>query len=171
MCLAVLLAAVAANATVWEPVAVADPDSLVPPVRVAAADIYRDGGTIGVRLVDSVGRMLLFCINQRLQWNRPEPAERDTTIGRLFVGARYPTKKVAALVPAGGREECSILELLKAYLDRHYSPVERDALRLRAETWGMYDPPALDPPLKNGVRAMTVMHAIRLLEGRCEPPN
>jgi len=171
LCIALILGTVAASASAEGLVSVADPDSLVAPVEVEAADVYLDlGGTIGVSLVDSVGQRLLFCINRRLQWDRPEPAVRDTTIGRLLIGARYPTAKALVLVPEGGREERAILDLLRAFLDRHHSPDEQLELRRHAET-GMYVPPELEPPLENGIRAMTVTHAIRILEKRCEPPN
>ena len=65
--------------------------SLVPPFTTFATLYYMDGGSIGVRLVDSRGQAQSFAL----------PVDNDHTYPRLFVGATHTNNSGAVEIPFG----------------------------------------------------------------------
>ena len=90
------------------------------PITIGKIDIYRDGGSIGVRLIDAAGVKFEFCVDGRRGSN---------TIDRLYINAYYPKREGAKLISRGAKEENKIIELLQNYLDDKYSKEKQDRLR------------------------------------------
>ena len=90
------------------------------PITIGKIDIYRDGGSIGVRLIDAAGVKFEFCVDGRRMGN---------TVDRLYINAYYPNREGAKLISRGAKEENKIIELLQNYLDDKYSKEKQDRLR------------------------------------------
>ena len=82
--------------------------TLTPPVTVEQVSLYRDGGTIGVRLKDESGTRLDFCLDHRIRstFEAGKPYH-------MFVGGLHPGTLNATQVPVGGVEERMLLALLR----------------------------------------------------------
>jgi hypothetical protein len=89
------------------------------------ADIvgFTDGGTLSVALVDPAGRKEDLCFDYRIG---------SATPGRLYVGAPYPTKPGAKLVPLGSKVEKDKVAILQRHLNLQLWPWERGVLAARS---------------------------------------
>jgi hypothetical protein len=90
------------------------------PITIEWIDIYRDGGSIGVLLVDAKGQGLSFHV---------DGAFGSPTRDRLFINSSSPSHKPAELIPKGDKREKAIIQILKTILDREFSAEEQTALR------------------------------------------
>jgi hypothetical protein len=81
---------------------------VIPPVEVSEIVAYRDGGTIGMQMVDRLGSELPLCLDGRVKGGRN--AKKPF---QLYLGARHPTHPHARAIPVGGKEERAILGLLE----------------------------------------------------------
>ena len=82
--------------------------SLVPPIEISEIMVYRDGGTIGMQLVDRLGSVLSLCLDGRLRSARD--AKKPY---KLYLGARHPSDPRGRAVQVGGKEERAVLALLE----------------------------------------------------------
>jgi hypothetical protein len=101
--------------------------NITPPITIEKIDIFRDGGSIGVELIDSVGERFVFSVDGRLG---------SDTLDRVYINAYHPNLDNAKLIPQGGKEEGKIIECLQSYLDDEFS--KEDQARLR-NTYGKQD--------------------------------
>lgn len=95
---------------VWE---AADAGSLA----ILWADGYKDGGTTAIAITDSLGTMIEFCYDGRLQ---------TKTGGQMYIGARHPSFVGARL--ASPAEEVSVLNQLRLVIENNTVPEERAKL-------------------------------------------
>ena len=63
---------------------------LIAPVSVKKISYYKDGGTTGIMLFDSIGREYPFCLDHRLDGSHSR---------HIFIGATHPTKSGAQELP------------------------------------------------------------------------
>jgi hypothetical protein len=91
-----------------------------PPITIKKIDIFRDGGSIGVELIDSMETRFVFGVDGRLG---------SDTLDRIYVNAYHPSMNGAKLIPQGGKEEQKIIEVLQDHLDNNFS--KEDQARLR----------------------------------------
>ena len=84
------------------------------PVMLNRAEVYRDGGTRMIQLVDASSKTLTFCLDGRMKswnpwkpWRKPPPPQ-------LFFGS-HPSSSEAKSIAIGSFEEKRILELLEAW--------------------------------------------------------
>jgi hypothetical protein len=90
------------------------------PITIKRIDIYRDGGSIGVMLVDAVGQELPFCL---------DGGARSETRDSLYIGSARPVRDPANLIPKGDEREKAIIQVLQSILDREFSVEEQSALQ------------------------------------------
>jgi hypothetical protein len=112
---------------------------LMAPVKIAYFDEYPQDGTIGVGLVDRKGTKFLCGIDGGCRGtiaSRKAPASRPQ---HLFVGATYPARPGAKLLPLWGTEERSLLQLLTSAIADSISDAQNDFLLKRATTGDLYD--------------------------------
>ena len=83
--------------------------TLTGPVTVEQVSVFRDGGTIGVRLKDESGTRLDFCLDHRIR----STFEADKPY-HVFVGGLHPTTLTAAQIPVAGPEEKTLMALLQS---------------------------------------------------------
>ena len=67
---------------------------LSPPISIEKIDIFRDGGSIGVEIIDSSGLKFIFSVDGRISSN---------TLDYLYINAFHPTREGAKLIPRGGK--------------------------------------------------------------------
>jgi len=89
---------------------------LVPPFTTFKTLYYQDGGSIGVRLVDSRGKAQAFAL----------PVESDHTYPRLFVGAIHTIKPGAVEIPFSRDTR----RLLVSWIETHRSSADSSDLAL-----------------------------------------
>jgi hypothetical protein len=83
------------------------------PVKLVYASMYKDGGTIVIRLKDLKGQNLIFCRDGRMRVFVPgEKAILNAP--RLYFG-EYPTAESSKPIERGSESEQHILKLLKAW--------------------------------------------------------
>jgi hypothetical protein len=112
---------------------------LLAPVKIAYFDEYPEDGTIGVGLVDRRGTKFLCGIDGGCGSNiasRKAPASRPQ---HLFVGATYPARSGARLLPLWGTEERSLLQLLTSAIADSISDAQNDFLLKGATMGNLYD--------------------------------
>lgn len=102
------------------------------PVRVIECDTYRDGGTLGVKVIDKWGRRFSFAVDGRM---RSAEVRRDLrgdsafiAARHIYVGAAHPNKKGAREIPVLGDEELAILDMLDLASADILTPERRDSL-------------------------------------------
>jgi hypothetical protein len=84
---------------------------LVPPMRIASADRFADGGTLKFEIADTLGHTLVGCFDGRMV------AIESARPGLLYLNAEYPTRPNARALPLGGEEERAVVRLLAGLLD------------------------------------------------------
>jgi len=114
---------------------------LVAPVNVKMADIYKDGGTLSLKVEDAKGTLLSFCHegvygegggpkggamkvyhSARLVTDPSEPLH-------LYMGIGHPSDPGGQLVPAGENVDRALSTILRSWLNRNYSKAEQKRLR------------------------------------------
>lgn len=100
---------------------------LIVPTTISRIEMYRDGGSIGVELLDSCGTKFELCVDGRLGTN---------TLDRLYVNARHPSIDRAELIPRGADVEKRIVKYLQGWLDDNWSIEEQESLK---DTYGQRD--------------------------------
>lgn len=91
-----------------------------PPITIEKIDLFRDGGSIGVGLLDSSDIRYVFCIDGRIG---------SYTLDHVYINSFHPNVINAKLIPQGGKEEEKIIELLQNYLDDKFSKEDQGRLR------------------------------------------
>jgi len=94
-------------------------NALVYPLIVLRADIYRDGGTIGVAIEDATGVEKEFCLDRRI---------KSPTHGALIWGAFYPRNGNGQMVEKGSAAELTIVELIRKIISQEFSGEEQKEL-------------------------------------------
>ncbi len=84
------------------------------PVEVMQADIFEDGGTIGVVLRDSEGKELFFALDGSLDGGDPR---------YFYVSTNHLSGETVA-IPYGGEEERELLQILKGLDPLSYDEYE-----------------------------------------------
>lgn len=79
------------------------------PIVLKSADMYQDGGTRVIQLVDASSQTLTFCLDGRLKPWKPGEAPQPA---KLFFGS-HPSSPGAQAIPVGGTAEQHILKLLE----------------------------------------------------------
>ncbi|MDP8267054.1 MAG: hypothetical protein P9M07_08995 [Candidatus Aceula meridiana] len=73
------------------------------PIEVVQAELYEDGGTIGITVKDAENQEFSFCLDQRVM-------SKDK--GSIFVGADYPDKPGAGKLSHNSEPEANLLNML-----------------------------------------------------------
>ena len=68
---------------------------ITPPIEIEKIEIFRDGGSIGVDLMDSIDIRYLFCIDGRAS---------SHTLDHVYINAFHPNREDAKLIRQGGKE-------------------------------------------------------------------
>ena len=85
------------------------PENLTLPITVEKAVAYRDGGTIGIEIKDSHGKLLSFCVERILSWRMDHTQKRPD----FYIGALHPSNAAAKKVMQGGSIEQMVLKILE----------------------------------------------------------
>lgn len=96
------------------------PFDLVPPLQLEMTDIYLDGGTVFFRVKDSRDKSIIGGFDGRMCGG-----DRDMTRcgpWHLFLGAEYPDKPGARLLPLWGEEERQVVQLLAMVVRARLQP-------------------------------------------------
>ena len=94
--------------------------ALVFPIEITRAEIFRDGGTVGIALKDAAGAEVEFCLDGSI---------RRYTRDRFYWETFYPDDdKPDQLVERGSAAEESIIMILKRIVSQWFSEVEQKAL-------------------------------------------
>lgn len=84
-----------------------------PPVALWYSDIWMEGGTQFVRMVDARGEKLMAC-NDRRGYINP----KDEPIGRpIYIDAEHPTHEGSKPMPLGGADGQELYRMLKYWAD------------------------------------------------------
>ena len=149
-----------------------DPAELFEPVDVSKSGVYLDGGTIAILLVDAEGKRLPFCIDNRVFFDKREREEAGAPEqGQLLAGALSPSNEHVVRLKQGGLKECRILGLLHTYVDREYTPEQRQAMRSMWVEHVSIGPDDFALPRERAEHLRVITKAIVDLERRCEPSN
>jgi hypothetical protein len=141
-----------------------EPTELVEPVDVTSTEVYLDGGTVGVLLTDAHGTQLAFSL-AGMRW------EGDPHVGRgLYLGKMHFKGAEVGPLPRGGETECAILRLLRAYLEREWSPEELSQLE-QAKQPLSFKPPRGFRESEKLRKTMGILEVTSVLENGCEPSN
>ena len=92
--------------------------ALVFPIEITRAEIFRDGGTVGIALKDAAGAEVEFCLYDSI---------RRQTREQLYWGAFYPGNNSGQLVARGSTAEASIIAFLTRIINQWYSEAEQKA--------------------------------------------
>ena len=87
------------------------------PYSIIWADGYKDGGTIGVAVTDSIGCVVEFCIDGRLS---------SGSQGAIYLNGRHPSE--ADQQPLGTVEARELMGLVKRVLDAQFTAAEQDSI-------------------------------------------
>jgi len=150
---------------------VVDPAVLVEPVDVVSAGTHRDGGSFAALLEDAEGKQMPFCIDLGLLSDAKRKKTGAPERGQLLIGVSNPGDSSAVRGQRGGPEEHRILDLLRVYLDREYTPEQRAVVRsacLQREAVPLAD---LGLNSEQAIHLRLLMQATIHLEERCEPSN
>jgi hypothetical protein len=90
--------------------------ALVPPFSKFQTSYYMDGGSIGIRLVDSRGRAQSFAL----------PVDSDHSYPRLFVGAPHVSEPGTVEIPFN----TDTRRLLISWMEEHRNPADSSDLAL-----------------------------------------
>jgi hypothetical protein len=93
---------------------------VMPPITIEFIDIYRDGGSIPIVILDSKGTEIRLRVDGVLG---------SKTRDRLYINALAPDRQREQLVPRGAEFEEAILKALQEYLDRKFTPEEQEELK------------------------------------------
>ena len=94
--------------------------ALVFPIEITRAEIFRDGGTVGIALKDAAGAEVEFCLDGSIRRNT-----RDRFCWETF----YPDDdKPDQLVARGSAAEESIIMILKRIVGQWFSEAEQKGL-------------------------------------------
>ena len=93
--------------------------ALVFPIEITRADIFRDGGTVGMALKDAVGAEMELCLDGSI---------RRSTRWQFYWGTFYPDSNSDHLVARGSAAESSIVAILKRIVSQWFSEAEQKAL-------------------------------------------
>lgn len=93
-------------------------------ITMRKIDMWRDGGTIGMKFDWPNGREAMIAFDHRGAYNTIE----NKTKGRLFVGAMHP-EHGAELVPEDGEAEKIILGALRDWLEDHFTAPQLEIIR------------------------------------------
>ncbi len=126
---------------------------LTAPIKILWIDMARDGGTIGVTLLDSKGVNFEFCFDGRMQ------TVEDYTPPHVFLKAIHPSLEGALAVPVGGAEERVLQSLMEDWFAANYS--EEDKAQL-------FDSPNMDFPggPEEKLKAYRVFQLLELFKNR-----
>ncbi|MFW6155033.1 MAG: hypothetical protein ACOC95_07455 [Planctomycetota bacterium] len=97
--------------------------------RLDEVRVYRDGGTLGVKVSTPDGTVRPASIDSRIGTSTPM---------RLYEGAMHPTEPAARLLPRGSRAEREWLALLTEAVKRDLTEAQRRAV-LAGRTEGLTD--------------------------------
>jgi hypothetical protein len=126
----------------------------VPPVDVASADIYEDGGTAFVVFTDGRGCEYRICLDGR---------ESEVEAPRsLYVNATYPTQAGARILDPEGSLGSSIHRALAAWLEEQMTERLRESLFELNTVVGLSEPE---------LRAARVFGVLRGFEARARSPQ
>ncbi|MCA9232868.1 MAG: hypothetical protein KDA57_19620 [Planctomycetales bacterium] len=106
-------------------------DQLQPPCTIVSIDAYWDGGTKAGRIVDSVGGVLEFCLDGRLEGAASAGLSEQ---GRMqprsfYVGGAYPTDLGTRELVVGGDEERKLIDVITAWVEEEVPLVKFDSVR------------------------------------------
>jgi len=89
------------------------------PIEITRAEIFRDGGTVGIALKDTVDAEVELCLDGSIRRN---------TRNRFYWGTFLPDDNSGQLVARGSVEESSIIAILKRIVGQWFSVAEQKAL-------------------------------------------
>ena len=95
----------------------ADVLKIADPVRIAQTFAWKDGGSIGIELIDAKDTKHLFCMDGRFLPTKESPDEKGTR--NLFIGAIHPTKPGAKMVEFRGPEESALYGVMLRIVNKH----------------------------------------------------
>jgi hypothetical protein len=107
---------------------------LTEPISIYSANERTDGGTITVVLDGADGERLIFCQDNRMiPMERTEAGRRwplhEHTSGRIFLGAGYPTKPGAQLIPYAGQLEHDVAATVRSAVRNKFGDLDIEAVR------------------------------------------
>ena len=91
--------------------------TLTLPIDVLEADTLKDGGTIEMKISDTLGKTLSFCLDHRLTVKKPY---------HVFLQADNSAAICSKEVPIGGQEEKALVLILQGWLDSKLSQAEQE---------------------------------------------
>lgn len=120
--------------------------ALVFPIEITRAEIFRDGGTVGIALKDAAGAEVEFCLYDSI---------RRQTREQFYWGAFYPGNNSGQLVARGSTAEASIIAFLKRIINQWYSEAEQKALT------GVYGKRALSEEERKTALCLDVIERVK----------
>lgn len=88
-------------------------------LRVEDVQMFRDGGTIGIKVANDLGEELIFCLDGRMKsqsfWDKLSKHKEER---QVFLNVMHPSVGGAQAIPIGGQMEQIILNILTTWLDR-----------------------------------------------------
>lgn len=103
--------------------------SLKLPVQVVEVLMWRDGGSVGVRLADANRKEYPFCLDGHAQHVGPD---KEPPLRYVYVGALYAGKPGTA-VPIGGEVERALKVLLQTWADQQLVRAKQAEFKLRGD--------------------------------------
>jgi hypothetical protein len=113
---------------------------LAAPVRIQFCEEYPEDGTLGVQLVDRRGKQFLCGLDGGHCASVEARKQSASWPRRVFVGATYPTRAGARLLPLWGTEEKALIHLLTVAVADSISDAQNDLLLRGAHSGILSDP-------------------------------
>ncbi len=120
--------------------------ALVFPIEITRAEIFRDGGTVGIALKDAADAEVEFCLDGSVRRNT-----RDQFYWETF----YPDDNSSQLVARGSTPEESIVALLKRIVSQWYTEAEQKAFT------GVYGKRALSEEERKTALCLDVIERVK----------
>jgi len=99
--------------------------NIVEPVKLSRGFGWKDGGTVGIELLDTKGKKHSFSLYSPGGAGLPVENKPPKIIPNLFIGAAHPKDQGAKMVAVRGPEESALYGVLLRAIDQH---PEKEAL-------------------------------------------
>ena len=98
---------------------------IVEPIKISRGFGWKDGGTIGIELIDAKDKKHSFSLYSPGGAGLPEKDKPPKVIPNLFIGAAHPGHQGAKMVDVRGPEESALYGVLLRAINQHK---DKDAL-------------------------------------------
>ncbi len=102
--------------------------NIAEPAKFSRGFGWKDGGTVGIELIDAKGKKHSFSLYSPGGAGLPEKDKPAKIIPNLFIGAAHPKHDGAKMVDVRGPEEMALYGVLLRIIDQHK---EKDVLRAK----------------------------------------